>query len=167
MEIFVLISPLIAFLLIGLFGSRLGDMASALLCVLGGALSFIFSIWSTAKALQEPFSVKLYDFLPLGDYTLSFGLYFDPLSSITASVVSLVATLIFIYSIGYMHNLFGQWAFKFYAYLSFFLFAMLLIVLSDNLLGIFFGWEGVGLASYLLIGYFHTQKKASDASLEA
>ena len=163
----ILFLPLIAFLLIGLFGSRLGDMASAILCVLGGLFSFLFSLWATTKALQEPFSVKLYDFLPLGNYTLSLGLYFDPLSSITTSVVTLVATLIFIYSIGYMHNLFGQWTFKFYAYLSLFLFAMLLIVLSDNLLGIFFGWEGVGLASYLLIGYFHTQKKAANASLEA
>lgn len=163
----ILFLPLIAFLVIGLFGSRLGDMASAILCVLGGLFSFLFSLWATTKALQEPFSVKLYDFLPLGNYTLSLGLYFDPLSSITTSVVTLVATLIFIYSIGYMHNLFGQWTFKFYAYLSLFLFAMLLIVLSDNLLGIFFGWEGVGLASYLLIGYFHTQKKAANASLEA
>ena len=163
----ILFLPLIAFLVIGLFGSRLGDMASAILCVLGGLFSFLFSLWATTKALQEPFSVKLYDFLPLGNYTLSLGLYFDPLSSITTSVVTLVATLIFIYSIGYMHNLFGQWTFKFYTYLSLFLFAMLLIVLSDNLLGIFFGWEGVGLASYLLIGYFHTQKKAANASLEA
>ncbi len=163
----ILLSPLIAFLVIGLFGSRLGDMASAILCVLGGLFSFLFSLWATTKALQEPFSVKLYDFLPIGNYTLSLGLYFDPLSSITASVVTFVATLIFIYSIGYMSNLFGQWTFKFYAYLSLFLFAMLLIVLSDNLLGIFFGWEGVGLASYLLIGYFHTQKKAANASLEA
>ncbi|MFN3471517.1 MAG: NADH-quinone oxidoreductase subunit L [Aquificaceae bacterium] len=163
----VLLSPLVAFLIIGLFGSRIGDMASALICVLGGLFSFIFSLWATAKALKAPFSTKLYDFLPLGDYTLSLGLYFDPLSSITASVVTFVATLIFIYSIGYMSNLFGQWTFKFYAYLSLFLFAMLLIVLSDNLLGIFFGWEGVGIASYLLIGYFHTQKKAANASLEA
>ena len=114
----ILFLPLIAFLVIGLFGSRLGDMASAILCVLGGLFSFLFSLWATTKALQEPFSVKLYDFLPLGNYTLSLGLYFDPLSSITTSVVTLVATLIFIYSIGYMHNLFGQWTFKFYAYLS-------------------------------------------------
>ena len=163
----VLFSPLIAFLLIAFFGSRMGDMASAILCVLGGAFSFIFSLFATFKALQQPFSIKLYDFLPLDSYTLSLGLYFDHLSSITASVVTFVATFIFIYSIGYMSNLFGQWTFKFYAYLSLFLFAMLLIVLSDNLLGIFFGWEGVGLASYLLIGYFHTQKKAANASLEA
>ena len=74
----ILFLPLIAFLVIGLFGSRLGDMASAILCVLGGLFSFLFSLWATTKALQEPFSVKLYDFLPLGNYTLSLGLYFDP-----------------------------------------------------------------------------------------
>jgi len=92
----ILFLPLIAFLVIGLFGSRLGDMASAILCVLGGLFSFLFSLWATTKALQEPFSVKLYDFLPLGNYTLSLGLYFDPLSSITTSVVTLVATQKFI-----------------------------------------------------------------------
>ncbi|MCX8075810.1 MAG: proton-conducting transporter membrane subunit, partial [Aquificaceae bacterium] len=167
MEILVLLSPLIAFLLIGLFGSRMGDMASAVICVLGGAFSFLFSLWATSKALEQPFTIELYHFLPLNNYNLSLGLLFDPLSSVTTSVVTFVATLIFIYSIGYMSELFGQWTFKFYAYLSLFLFAMLLIVISDNLLGIFFGWEGVGLASYLLIGYFHTQKKAANASLEA
>ncbi|MCS6957439.1 MAG: NADH-quinone oxidoreductase subunit L, partial [Aquificaceae bacterium] len=91
----VLFSPLIAFILIGLFGSRIGDMASALLCILGGAFSFLFSLWATFKALNQPFSVKLYDFLPLGNYNLSLGLFFDPLSSVTASVVTFVATLIF------------------------------------------------------------------------
>jgi NADH-quinone oxidoreductase subunit L len=163
----VVLSPLVAFLIIALLGSRMGDMPSALISIVGSALSFVFSLWSSYIALHEPFSVKLYNFLPLADYTLSLGLYFDSLSSVTASVVTFVATLIFVYSVGYMYNLFGQWTFKFYAYLSLFLFAMLLIVLSDNLLGIFFGWEGVGLASYLLIGYFHTQKKAANASFEA
>ncbi|MCS7196767.1 MAG: NADH-quinone oxidoreductase subunit L, partial [Aquificaceae bacterium] len=109
----ILLSPLIAFLLIGLFGSRMGDMASAVLCILGGAFSFVFSLWVTFRAIREPFTIKLYDFLPLGDYSLTLGLYFDALSSVTASVVTLVATLIFIYSVGYMHNLFGQWTFKF------------------------------------------------------
>ena len=165
--ILLVFSPLLAFVLIGLFGRKIGDMASALITCIAGALSFTLSLYITAKAIYNPIHIKLYNFLPLSDYSLSFGLYFDTLSSLTASVVTFVATLIFIYSIGYMHNLFGQWTYKFYAYLSLFLFAMLLIVLSDNLLSIFFGWEGVGLASYLLIGYFHETKKASNASLEA
>jgi len=163
MEALLLLIPFFAFLVVGLAGKYLGDKLSAIITCTAGGLSFLLSLVSLPKALSEPFVIKLYDFLPF----ISFGLYLDPLSSIMASVVTFVATLIFVYSIGYMHNLFGQWTFKFYAYLSLFLFAMLLIVLSDNLLGIFFGWEGVGLASYLLIGYFHTQKKASDASLEA
>jgi NADH-quinone oxidoreductase subunit L len=167
MEVLIILFPFIAFLLIGLFGRRLGDLLSAIITVLGSALAFIFSIPALLKALNSPFSVKLYDFISLGTYTLTLGLYFDPLSAITTSLVCLVSTMIFIYSIGYMENFFGQWTYKFYAYLSFFLFSMLLIVLSDNLLGMFFGWEGVGLASYLLIGYFHQQKYAANSALEA
>jgi NADH-quinone oxidoreductase subunit L len=167
MEVLIILFPLLAFLLIGLFGRRLGDLPSAIIAVLGSALAFIFSIPALLKALNSPFSVKLYDFISLGTYTLTLGLYFDPLSAITTSLVCLVSTLIFIYSIGYMENFFGQWTYKFYAYLSLFLFSMLLIVLSDNLLGMFFGWEGVGLASYLLIGYFHQQKYATNSALEA
>jgi NADH-quinone oxidoreductase subunit L len=167
MEVFIILFPFIAFLLIGLFGRRLGDLLSAIITVLGSALAFIFSIPALLKALNSPFSVKLYDFISLGSYTLTLGLYFDPLSAITTSLVCLVSTMIFIYSIGYMENFFGQWTYKFYAYLSLFLFSMLLIVLSDNLLGMFFGWEGVGLASYLLIGYFHQQKYAANSAFEA
>ncbi len=165
----VILSPLIAFAIIALFGRKIGDLASAIICTLGGALSFLFSTFISYHVIssQNPIHLKLYNFLPLQNFTLSFGLYFDTLSSITTSIVTSVATLIFVYSIGYMHDLFGQWTYKFYAYLSLFLFAMLLILLSDNLLGIFFGWEGVGLASYLLIGYFHETKKAANASLEA
>jgi NADH-quinone oxidoreductase subunit L len=167
MEVLIILFPLLAFLFIGLFGRRLGDLPSAIVAVLGSALSFIFSIPALLKALNSPFSVKLYDFISLGSYTLTLGLYFDPLSAITTSLVCFISTLIFIYSIGYMENLFGQWTYKFYAYLSLFLFSMLLIVLSDNLLGMFFGWEGVGLASYLLIGYFHQQKYAANSAFEA
>ena len=163
----VILPPLFAFLVIAFWGRRMGDFPSGIVAVLGGFFSFLFSAYMVAVSLKEPVHLSLYNFLPLRDYTLSFGLFFDPLSSITSAVVTFVATLIFLYSIGYMHHEFGRWTYKFYAYLSLFLFAMLLIVLSDNLLGIFFGWEGVGLASYLLIGYYHQQKKAANASLEA
>ncbi len=165
--LFVILPPLFAFLVIAFFGRRLGDFASGVTAVIGSAVSFLFSVYMVFVSLSSPYHLVLYEFLPLQDYTLSVGFYFDPLSSITSAVVTSVATLIFIFSLGYMHEEFGRWTFKFYAYLSLFLFAMLLIVLSDNLLGIFFGWEGVGLASYLLIGYYHTTKKASNASLEA
>jgi NADH-quinone oxidoreductase subunit L len=167
MGLAVILSPLIAFLIIGAFGRRIGDLSSSIIAVLGSAFSFIFSLFMTAQALKEPIQIKLWNFLPIDEYTLQVGFFFDPLSTITTSVVTFVATLIFIYSIGYMEDEFGHWTFKFYAYLSLFLFSMLLIVLSDNLLGIFFGWEGVGLASYLLIGYYHNLKKATNASIEA
>ena len=167
MELGVILTPLITFLIVLVFGRKIGDFASGVLTSVASALTFLFSLAITFKAIHHPIHIKLYDFLPLSNYTLTLGLYFDALSSVMASVVTFVATLIFIYSIGYMKDEFGHWTFKFYASLNLFLFAMLLIVLSDNLLGIFFGWEGVGLASYLLIGYYHTQKKATKASFEA
>ncbi len=160
-------SPLIAFLIIAFSGRWIGDRTSGVITSIAGGVSFLSSLIVVSRSLQEPYHIKLYEFLPLEGYSLKVGFYFDPLSSITAAVVTFVATLIFIYSIGYMQNEFGKWVYKFYAYLSLFLFAMLLIVLSDNLLGIFFGWEGVGLASYLLIGYYHNQKKATNAAIEA
>ncbi|EDP76492.1 NADH-quinone oxidoreductase subunit L [Hydrogenivirga sp. 128-5-R1-1] len=167
MEFVVVFSPLVAFLVIGFLGRQIGDKASGVITVIASAISFVSSLFVLSHSLHTPVQIKLYEFLPLEGYTLTVGFYFDALSSITTAVVTFVATLIFIYSIGYMHDEFGKWTYKFYAYLSLFLFAMLLIVLSDNLLGIFFGWEGVGLASYLLIGYYHNLKKATNASLEA
>ena len=163
----VILTPLIAFVLIGLFGRRLGDIGSGVLTSFAGFLTFVFSLITAKRAIEEPFHVKLYKFIELGDYTLEVGFYFDALSSTTAVVVSAVASLIFVYSIGYMRHHFGRWVYKFYAYMNLFLFSMLLIVLSDNLLGMFFGWEGVGLASYLLIGYYHEQRKATNSALEA
>ncbi|RUM29770.1 MAG: NADH-quinone oxidoreductase subunit L [Aquifex sp.] len=165
--LFVILTPLIAFLIILAFGRKIGDLGSGILASVAAGLTTIFSLVVTLKAIHNPIHIKLYNFLPIDNYTLQIGFYFDSLSSIMTLVVTFVATLIFIYSIGYMKDEFGTWTFKFYAYLSLFLFAMLLIVLSDNLLGIFFGWEGVGLASYLLIGYYHKQKKATNASFEA
>ncbi|WP_459776193.1 NADH-quinone oxidoreductase subunit L [Aquifex pyrophilus] len=156
-----------AFMVILVFGRKIGDLGSGIIASVGAGLTTLFSLVVALKAIHEPIHIKLYSFLPISDYTLKLGFYFDSLSSLMALVVSFVATLIFVYSIGYMRDEFGKWVFKFYAYLSLFLFAMLLIVLSDNLLGIFFGWEGVGLASYLLIGYYHNQKKATNASFEA
>jgi len=165
--ILILLMPLFAFLITALGGRKLGDLASGIITTLGGALSFVFALYTMFKSLQEPFRVRIYEFLPLSESGITIGFYFDALSTTMAVVVTGVATVIFLYSIGYMHNEFGKWVHKFYAYLSLFLFSMLLIVLSDNLIGIFAGWEGVGLASYLLIGYYHNQKKATDSAIEA
>ncbi|MCS7083729.1 MAG: NADH-quinone oxidoreductase subunit L, partial [Aquificaceae bacterium] len=163
---FILLYPLIAFLIISAFGSKVKDFYSWLITLLSALFSSIFSAIALWRVLKDgPYSVELYSFLPLGEYSLSFGLYFDHLSASMAFVVSVVATLIFAYSLGYMHH--EENTYRFYAFLSLFLFAMMLIVLSDNLLGIFFGWEGVGLASYSLIGYYYKTSKASKASFEA
>ncbi|NPA40803.1 MAG: NADH-quinone oxidoreductase subunit L, partial [Aquificae bacterium] len=112
--IFILLMPLFAFSIVGLFGRKIGDLTSGILTVLGSAFSFVFSLYMVFKSLHAPIQIKLYEFLPIEGYTLEVGFYFDPLSTITASVVTFVATLIFIYSLGYMHDEFGKWVYKFY-----------------------------------------------------
>jgi len=86
--VFVILMPLLAFLIIAFFGRRMGDLTSGIIAVLGGAFSFIFSLFMVFKTLHQPVQIKLYEFLPLEGYTLTVGFYFDPLSSITAAVVT-------------------------------------------------------------------------------
>ncbi|NPA41095.1 MAG: NADH-quinone oxidoreductase subunit L, partial [Aquificae bacterium] len=110
----VVFAPLFAFLVIGFLGRQIGDKASGIITVIGSGISFLFSLLVLPKALHAPIQIKLYEFLPIEGYTLEVGFYFDPLSTITVSVVTFVATLIFIYSLGYMHDEFGKWVYKFY-----------------------------------------------------
>ena len=166
MPLLIILSPLISFIIIALFGRRLGDFTSGVINAIGGILSFIFAFMVFLN-LKSPEDIILYKFLPVSHTSIDMGLYIDRLSISTTLVVSFVSSVIFVYAIGYMRYLFGNWTFKFFAYFSLFLFSMLLILLGDSLILIFFGWEGVGLASYLLIGYFHEEKFATKAALEA
>ena len=166
MPTLILLFPLLSFITIGLFGRRLGDFTSGLINAVAGILSFIAAL-ITMLNLKAPEDIILYKFLPVSHTSIDIGIYVDRLSISTTLTVTFVASVIFVYAIGYMRYLFGNWTFKFFAYFSLFLFSMLLILLGDSLILMFFGWEGVGLASYLLIGYFHEEKFATKASLEA
>ena len=95
----------------------------------------------------------------------SWSLKFDTLTSVMLVVVTSVSALVHIYSIGYMSH--DPYQYRFFSYLSFFTFAMLMLVTSDNLLQLFFGWEGVGLASYLLIGFWYEKPSANAAAMKA
>ncbi|HHJ63450.1 MAG TPA: NADH-quinone oxidoreductase subunit L, partial [Aquifex aeolicus] len=92
----VVLSPLIAFIVTALFGRVIGDRASGVLTTIAGGVSFLFSAYMVVVSLEGAVHLSLYNFLPLRDYNLSFGLFFDPLSSITSAVVTFVATLIFL-----------------------------------------------------------------------
>ena len=166
MQSLILLFPLLSFITISLFGRRIGDFASGVINATAGILSFIVALISMLS-MKEPEDIVFYKFLPLSNTSVDIGIYIDKLSITTTVTVTFVASVIFVYAIGYMRYLFGKWTFKFFAYFSLFLFSMLLILLGDSLILMFFGWEGVGLASYLLIGYFHEEKFATKASLEA
>ncbi|MFP4529314.1 MAG: NADH-quinone oxidoreductase subunit L [Candidatus Kapaibacterium sp.] len=158
---FVPLFPLIGFLIVGLFGKYLkkealiGSIASAAV----GA-SFIFSViifFSMASAPPEsPWIVPVYEWIAAGNFGISISYQVDQLSILFSLVVTGVGFLIHVYSIGYMHG--DRSFYRFFAYLNLFIFMMLNLVLSSNFLLTFLGWEGVGLCSYLLIGFWYDKK---------
>ena len=159
--------PLFAALIVGLFSRRIGD-ALALF------VTCLFMLVATAVALRLCFSVVVQDiekvivFAPwfdLGSISVAWSMRIDTLSAVMMAVVCVISTLVHIYSAGYMR---GDASLpRFMAYLSLFTFFMLALVSADNLLQMFFGWEGVGLASYLLIGYWHQKESAARAGVKA
>lgn len=129
------------------------------------ALPFLFAVALFFGGGDEPHVVTLYTWMAAGDFSASVAYRIDHLSLIMTLVVTGVGMLIHLYSIGYMHGDRSFW--KFFAYLNLFIFMMLNLVLADNLLLLFLGWEGVGLCSYLLIGFWYEQQKNSAAATKA
>lgn len=154
--------PLVGFLLTGLGGRRLGSEAriGALASAAVGA-SFAVGVWLLVELLGRPAEsrtlvLRLYPWIAAGDFSVELAWRFDQLSALFVLIVTGVGFLIHVYAIGYMH---GDRSFaRFFAYLNLFIFMMLNLVLGDNLLVTFLGWEGVGLASYLLIGFWWDQQ---------
>ncbi|MDR7483197.1 MAG: NADH-quinone oxidoreductase subunit L [Armatimonadota bacterium] len=157
--------PLAACGLIIAFGRRLTG-SGAYVAVAAMALSGVLALGVFAEMLQTPEPLELnLRWMVVGDVPLDLGLRVDPLSTVMMLVVTVVGTLIFVYSIGYMH---GHPRFpRFFAYVSLFGFSMLLLVLANNLLFLYAGWELVGLCSYLLIGFYFEKPSAARASLKA
>ncbi|WP_297456663.1 NADH-quinone oxidoreductase subunit L [Persephonella sp.] len=161
-------SPLVAFIIIGLLGYKfLREPLAGILAVLGVAISAVASIVGFINVAQTGahYDLKLFTWMPIGDYSISVSIFWDPLSALMTCVVTVISTFIFIFATGYMR---GEPSYpRFFAYLSLFVFMMLMLTLSDNLVQLFFGWEGVGLASYLLIGFYHHKSSAADAAFES
>lgn len=158
--------PLLGFAINGLFGRRLskntvGVIGSGVLLV-----SFVLSVLCFNQvAASGAIQVDLYNFLRVDGLSANFGFLVDQLSVWMMLIVTGVGFLIHVYSIGYMHDDEGFW--KFFAYLNLFIFSMLLLIMGDNFLMLFFGWEGVGLCSYLLIGFWYTNKEYGKAARKA
>ncbi len=162
--------PFIGFLINGLLLGRLPKSVISFVGCASVGLSFLTSVWLFfgLKALPPDARLieqTLFSWIPAGSFHVNIGYLLDPLSAVMILVVSGVGFLIHIYSIGYMHHDPGYG--RYFTYLNLFTFAMLTLVLADNFLLMFVGWEGVGLCSYLLIGFWFEKKSASDAGKKA
>jgi len=160
--------PLLGFLIVGLLGASLGAKASEYITcgfmVIVAVLSWV-AFFSVALGDSEVFTVPVLRFIEVGSLQADWALRIDTLTAVMLVVVNTVSCLVHIYSIGYMHH--DPNRPRFFAYLSLFTFAMLMLVTSDNLVQMFFGWEGVGLASYLLIGFWYKKPSANAAAIKA
>lgn len=160
--------PLAGFLIAGLFAKSIGSKGCEYITT---GLMFIAAILSWVAFIghgfsdAEPFTVPVLQWISSGDLNVSWALRIDTLTVVMLVVVNTVSSLVHMYSIGYMHH--DPHRPRFFAYLSLFTFAMLMLVTSDNLLQMFFGWEGVGLASYLLIGFWFKKPTANAAAMKA
>ncbi|MBW3098876.1 NADH-quinone oxidoreductase subunit L [Pseudohoeflea coraliihabitans] len=160
--------PLIGAIIAGLFGRSIGAKASeyvtSLFLVVAAVLSWV-AFFTVALGEGETVRVPVLQWVQSGNLDVDWALRIDTLTAVMLVVVNTVSSLVHIYSIGYMHN--DPHRPRFFAYLSLFTFMMLMLVTSDNLLQMFFGWEGVGLASYLLIGFWFKKPSANAAAMKA
>ncbi|MGE5171402.1 MAG: NADH-quinone oxidoreductase subunit L [Rudaea sp.] len=160
------LAPLVASVIVGLWGPKLGRSASHWLCILGVAASFVASILITRDVRAgHLFNGDVYAWLASGNLKLSVGFLIDPLTVTMMLVVTFVSLMVHVYTVGYMADDPGYT--RFFSYISLFTFSMLMLVMSNNFLQLFFGWEAVGLVSYLLIGFWYTRPTANYASLKA
>ncbi|MDH3608312.1 MAG: NADH-quinone oxidoreductase subunit L [Gammaproteobacteria bacterium] len=164
----IVLAPLIASMLAGLFGRVIGRSGSHWVTILGVAISFFLSLLVFKQVIFDQVShtsIDIYQWLVLGDLSFKIGFLIDPLTVTMMLVVTFVSLMVHIYTIGYMHNDPGYQ--RFFSYISLFTFSMLMLVMANNFLQLFFGWEAVGLVSYLLIGFWYTRESAIFANMKA
>ncbi|MDK9713191.1 NADH-quinone oxidoreductase subunit L [Sulfuritalea hydrogenivorans] len=160
------LAPLAGAILAGFFGKILGRTGSHIVTILGVAISFMLSvlIFQDVQA-GNVFNGPVYTWMESGGLKLQVGFLIDPLTVLMMLVVTFVSLMVHIYTIGYMADDPGYQ--RFFSYISLFTFSMLMLVMSNNFVQLFFGWEAVGLVSYLLIGFWYTRPTAIYANLKA
>lgn len=162
--------PLAGALILIVFGARIGEPRAGWLATLATASSFVVTVLVYFDLLGMPSEershvVRLFSWIPVGSLQIDLAFLADPLSVTMALFVTGIGSLIHLYAIGYMH---GDPKFsKFFLYLNLFVFSMLALVLGENLLVTFLGWEGVGACSYFLISFWHTRESAAVAGKKA
>ena len=165
------LAPLIGSMIAGFFGTklggnRIGQGASQFVTILGVTIAFALSCNVLAQVMDGfYFNGAVYRWMELGELNLDIGFLIDPLTATMMCVVTFVSLMVHIYTIGYMQGEEGYN--RFFSYISLFTFAMLMLVMSNNLLQLFFGWEAVGVVSYLLIGFYYERQSAVFANMKA
>ena len=160
------LAPLFGALVAGLFGKLIGRTLSHMVTIAGVAVSLVASVLVFQDVLAgHTYNGTVYTWMVLGDLRFEVGFLIDSLTTMMMLVVTFVSLMVHIYTIGYMHDDPGYQ--RFFSYISLFTFSMLMLVMSNNFLQLFFGWEAVGLVSYLLIGFWYTKETAIYANLKA
>jgi NADH-quinone oxidoreductase subunit L len=167
LALLLLLSPFIGFLFNIFFGKKVSKGISGTIGTLTVVVSFLLSICFFAQLNQngKPFEISLFDWIQVSNFKLDFGILLDQLSLLWLLFVTGIGSLIHMYSISYMHD--DENMHKFFAYLNLFIFFMITLVVGNNLLVMFIGWEGVGLCSYLLIGFWYKNQLYNDAAKKA
>jgi NADH-quinone oxidoreductase subunit L len=160
------LAPLAGSLIAGLLGKTIGRAGAHSVTILGVAISFVLSVITFFDVLNgASFSATIYEWMTIGKLKFEVGFLVDSLTAMMLLVVTFVSLMVHIYTIGYMAGEDGYQ--RFFSYISLFTFSMLMLVMSNNFLQLFFGWEAVGLVSYLLIGFYFTRPSAIYANLKA
>ena len=167
MEISILFLPLAASIIAGFFGRYIGDRNSEIITSVLVSISAFLSIFVLYQVIINQYeeNIVIATWINSGSLDVNWSMMIDPLSAVMLVVVTSVSSLVHIYSIGYMSH--DPHKPRFMAYLSLFTFAMLMLVTSDNFIQLFFGWEGVGLCSYFLIGFWFKKESANAAAIKA
>ena len=164
----IVLAPLIGALISGLFGRQIGRSGAHIVTISGVAISCMLSgfvLWQLMFQGVAPFNENIYTWFDIGGFSTHIGFMVDKLSALMMVVVTFVSLLVHMYTIGYMSDDPGYQ--RFFSYISLFTFSMLMLVMANNFLQLFFGWEAVGLVSYLLIGFWFNRPTAIFANLKA
>lgn len=163
----IVLAPLFGSIIAGLFGKKIGRVWSHRAAIAGVAIAFALSAWVLKLVVVDgqTYNAQVYQWLQAGSLSLEVGFLIDALTAMMMVVVTFVSLMVHIYTIGYMHDDDGYA--RFFSYISLFTFSMLMLVMANNFMQLFFGWEAVGLVSYLLIGFWYKKPTAIYANLKA
>ncbi len=164
----IVLAPLLGAIIAGLFGHRIGRSGAHWITIIGVAISFLLSLVVLRHHVldgAEPYNGSVYTWMMIEGIRMEVGFLVDNLTAVMISTVTFVSLMVHIYTIGYMHDDDGYQ--RFFSYIALFTFSMLMLVMANNFLQLFFGWEAVGLVSYLLIGFWFKRESAIFANLKA